>query len=36
MPGKNYSGAPFQLVFFWERTSGTAFRRLSSQKYRWL
>jgi hypothetical protein len=33
---KKSSWTPFRLVFFWERTSGTAFLRIPSQKYRCL
>jgi hypothetical protein len=33
MPEKKSYWTPFRLVFFWERTSGTAFLRTPSQKY---
>jgi hypothetical protein len=36
MPGKRFRNAVPRLVPFWERTSGTAFRRFTSQKYTWL
>jgi hypothetical protein len=35
MPGKEGSGMPFQLAS-WERTSGTAFWHVPSQKYSWV
>jgi hypothetical protein len=33
--GKKGSGTPFRLAYFWERTSGVAFRCLPSPQYPW-
>jgi hypothetical protein len=33
MPGEKGSGTPFRIACFWERTFGTAFRCVPSQKY---